>query len=231
MSLAAAGELTACQDGEDIVNLPNVDQKRPPRVDGSARGPALSAISDLDLMSAVHSDACVLLTGKERAVRAVAARIHSLSGWRQGPLTIVNCGWPAAIVERVLFEECTDAGSATVREPHPRLAQAGTILLQDVGRLRRQVQSRLADRLAHLRGERPSGSARCRLMASTSEPLLPLVLDGRFDDRLYYRLNVIHLVLSCESDAAETRGVPDVGEALVSSRIRSAASISARPLW
>jgi transcriptional regulator of acetoin/glycerol metabolism len=33
-------------------------------------------------------------------------------------------------------------------------------------------------------------------MASTQEPLLPRVLDGTFDDRLYYRLNAIHFVLA-----------------------------------
>lgn len=157
----------------------------------------MSALSDLDLTSAIHSDACVLLTGKKSAVRAVAGRIHSLGGARQGPLTIVDCGGPEESVERALFGVLAECESTTP-EPHPS-AQAGTVLLQEVGRLGLTVQSRLAERLVRLRGKRQPASSRCRLMASTSEPLLPRVLDGTFDDHLFYRLNVIHLVVANET--------------------------------
>jgi DNA-binding NtrC family response regulator len=169
-------------------------------------------LSDFDFTSAVRSDACVLLTGKDKAVRAVAGRIHSLSGGRQGPFTIVDCGGPEEIVERALFGVPAETGSSTPREPRPRLAQAGTVLLQDVERLGPHVQSRLADRLVGLRGKPMPGSSRCRLMASTSEPLLPRVLDGTFDDRLFYRLNVIHLVISSEPTTDGIRESPGVGD-------------------
>jgi DNA-binding NtrC family response regulator len=67
------------------------------------------------------------------------------------------------------------------------------------------VQARIADRLVTL-SEKRLGASR-RLMASTSEPLLPRVLDGTFDDRLFYRLNVIHFVLPSERNTDDTLGV------------------------
>lgn len=188
---------------------PIANQNLPQRADYSTQDPALF---DLDLMSAVRSDACVLLTGKEDAVRALAYRIHSLSGWRQGPFTIVDCAGPVEIVERVLFGVCADTEWSTMLDPHPVLAQAGTVLLQNVGRLDPGVQSRMADRLIYLCERRRPGRCRCRLMASTSEPLLPRVLDGTFDDRLFYRLNVIHVVVPRDQTMEDIGGVPAVAK-------------------
>jgi DNA-binding NtrC family response regulator len=170
-------------------------------------------MSDIDLASAVQSDACVLLTGKKSAVRAVAGRIHTLGGGRRGALTIVDCGGPEEIVERALFGVLADAETAARPGRPSPAAQAGTILLQDVGRLAPNVQSKLAERLVRLRGQRQPASPGCRLLASTSEPLLPRVLDGTFDDRLYYRLNVIHLVVTSDMATEGTRDVPGVEDA------------------
>lgn len=181
----------------------NGNPKPRPRGDDSARG---SALSDLDLSSAVRTDACVLLTGQEDAVRSLAYQIHSLSGWRHGPFTIVDCASRGDTVEIELFGLLSDTGSPAGAEPYPRLAQAGTVLLHDVGRLPPNVQARIADRLVTLSEKRRAGSPR-RLMASTSEPLLPRVLDGTFDDRLFYRLNVIHFVLPAERNTDDTRAV------------------------
>jgi DNA-binding NtrC family response regulator len=160
-------------------------------------------------MSAMRTDACMLLTGKEEVVRTLALRIHTLSGWRHGPFTIVDCARPGETVERELFGLLSENEPLTAPEPYPRLAQAGTILLQNVGRLPPILQARIAERLVHFCGRRRPGSR--RLMASTSEPLLPRVLDGTFDDRLFYRLNVIHFVIPGDRNTDDTRG--DRGEA------------------
>lgn len=202
-------QLSVCcrQKAEDTMNMPNGNGKPRPRVDNNARD---SALTDLDLMSAMRTDACMLLTGKEDAVRSLAHRIHTLSGWRHGPFTIVDCARPGETVERELFGLLSDTESVTAPEPYPRLSQAGTVLLQNVGRLPPTIQTRIAERLVHFCGKRRPGSR--RLMASSSEPLLPRVLDGTFDDRLYYRLNVIHFVVQSERNMDETRGVRDEAE-------------------
>ncbi len=174
----------------DMMNWPSVDETPVSPAHSGADGLALS---DFDLAAAVRSDACVLLTGKKDAVESAAYLIHSLSGWRRGPFTVVDCGWPEAVVESMVFGPAPDAEPPVPAEPYPRMAQAGTILLRDVGRLGPAMQSKLADLPLHLREPRRPRQPRRRLMASTSEPLLPRVLDGTFNDRLFYRLNVIHL--------------------------------------
>ena len=176
------------------MNIPRIKKLRLP-LDWNGRGPA---VSDLELASAVRSDACVLFTGRKETVQAVAHRIHNLSGWRQGPFTIVDCAGSEEALESELFGVFADTDPSSARQPFPRLAQAGTILLQDVWRLPLEVQHRLADQLVHLRRKRLRGRSTRRLMASSSEPLLPRVLDGTFDDRLFYRLNVIHVVIPVE---------------------------------
>jgi DNA-binding NtrC family response regulator len=101
----------------------------------------------------------------------------------------------------MLFELFTEAKDPAERPPYARLAQAGTVLLQDVWRLTPALQRRFADHLVSLRTAGSHGQSRRRLMASSAEPLLPRVLDGTFDDRLFYRLNVIHVVLAADRPA------------------------------
>ena len=163
------------------------------------------ALSDFDLATAVRSDACVLLTGKQDAVESTAYLIHSLSGWRRGPFTVVDCGLPEAVLESLILGTVEDTEPTAPAEPYPRMAQAGTILLRDVGRLGPAIQSKLAaDFPLQGRGAERPGRSRRRLMASTCEPLLPRVLAGTFDDRLFYRLNMIHVVVPADSAAAGT---------------------------
>jgi DNA-binding NtrC family response regulator len=191
---------------EESMDIPNGNREPQPRPQSGARDPALF---DLDLMGAVRTEACVLFTGKEDAARTLAYKIHSLSGWRHGPFTVIDCAWPGETVERELVGLFSETESSIATEPYPRLAQAGTVLLQNVGRLASTVQSQIADRLAHFCAKRRTGSPRRRLMASTPEPLLPRVLDGTFDERLFYRLNVIHVVLPGETNPEDTQDVPD----------------------
>ncbi len=149
---------------------------------------------DGDLASAARADACVLLSGRKDAARSMAYRIHSLSGWRFGAFTVVDCTRPESEIESLLFgPPVDDAGSLAA--PHARLAQDGTVLLQEVGRLSRPFQNRIAEWLMGTREIGARRHPRRRLMAGSSEPLLLRVLAGTFDDQLFYRLNVIHLVV------------------------------------
>jgi DNA-binding NtrC family response regulator len=145
---------------------------------------------DFEILTAAQTDACVLFTGKVDAAN-LAQRIHSLSGWRFGRFKAVDCGWPEPELERQLFDVLhAEAIAAPDREPLPRLQQAGTIFLHEVGKLSPRLQARLSEALA---GPSTGRSLRVRVMASSSEPLLQRVAAGTFNDRLFYRLNVIHL--------------------------------------
>lgn len=169
----------------------SADLFRPAGVRGVPGG-----LPDPDIAYAARTDACILLTGAKTAARALARRIHNMSGWRHGPFVVVDCGWPEGLLDARLFDPLTSNGiSMSDTGPQPRRAQAGTIFLQDVDRLETALQARLADQLTELRVVGQRGRSRWRFIASTSEFLLQQVRDGSFDDRLYYRLNVIHIVL------------------------------------
>jgi sigma-54 dependent transcriptional regulator, flagellar regulatory protein len=153
----------------------------------------------LDLSHAVRSDACVLFTGDEETAEVLARRVHVLSGWRQGPFVPVDCGEPAARLETDLFDLLDVEPPRAVDAAWPTLSQCGTIFLRDVGRLPWSLQQRLSDRLAVLRvSPGQSRRIRRRVMSSTPTPLVDRVEEGSFDGSLYYRLNVIHLVISSE---------------------------------
>jgi DNA-binding NtrC family response regulator len=148
-----------------------------------------------DIHLAVRSAAPVLLTGSAPATQALAYRIHSSSGWRHGPFLTINCASSDPGLEHALFEALfpTDLRSEQTR-PILQLAQPGSVLLREVGCLSRAIQLRLADSLGEMAAVRSPGRAARRVIASSTEPLLPRVDGGSFDDRLYYRLNVIHLM-------------------------------------
>jgi DNA-binding NtrC family response regulator len=175
------------------MNVQNVDRQAPR---GLEENKGMAPLSDLELSGAAQTDACLLVTGRRDAAQSVAYRIHCMSGWRHGPFIVMDCGWPDAALEERLFAVWPGTNAKDPEGlPHARLAQAGTVLLQEVGRLSPSFQVRLADRLEDLRGCAGYGRSRLRLMASSSESLERRVIEGTFDDRLFYRLNVIHVMV------------------------------------
>jgi len=156
-------------------------------------------VSDIDLSHAVRSDACGLFTGDEETAEVLARGVPGLSGWRQGPFVPVDCGQPPDLLESHLFRLLDVENPEPLDDPWPTLSQSGTIFLRDVGRLPWSLQLRLSDRLAVLRtspGE--PRRIRRRVISSTPMPLVDRVEEGSFYGSLYYRLNVIHLVISSE---------------------------------
>ncbi|HET7694323.1 MAG TPA: sigma 54-interacting transcriptional regulator [Vicinamibacterales bacterium] len=151
---------------------------------------------DQAVIDAARSDRCVLLTGAPAQASAVALRIHNLSGWRWGAFVAVDCGSTEAVIERQLFD-LLRAGhrSGTPSQPRPRLTQAGTVFLYEVGKLGLSAQIRLRQVLETSEAQPRSERLRQRVMASTSEALLRRVLDGTFDEELFCRLHAIRLAV------------------------------------
>jgi DNA-binding NtrC family response regulator len=71
--------------------------------------------------------------------------------------------------------------------------RAAIVLLQEVQALSPKEQAQFEVRLAEMR---ISPSPPVRFIASSSTPLFDRVREGAFDERLYYRLNVIHMVVA-----------------------------------
>ena len=154
-----------------------------PISDSDKRGPTTHrggrASLDLEVLGAAASDVCILFTGPGSA-REIAHRIHALGSARPGRFRAVDCGWPEALLEQQLFYVL-------------RPGSGGTIFLEEVGRLSLALQERLLEALGGPSGSQ--GRTRPRVMAYTTEPLLQRALEGTFNERLFYRLNAIQVIL------------------------------------
>lgn len=156
---------------------------------------ALPVIDERELASAARSGACILFTGPVNA-RMLALRIHRLSSGHPGSFKAVDCTAPESALERELFAVLADdLVPPDIDGSSARMLQAETLFLHEIGSLGAGAQARLRDLLAERGSDRVLGPQR-RIMAWTSEPLLPRVRIGAFDDRLFYQLNVIHFILA-----------------------------------
>ena len=154
-----------------------------------------SVLDETDISCATRSAGCVLFTGG-RTARLLAERIHRESGWGWGPFQVVDCGLPEGALDRLLFAPLeADLWPADSQVPVLRLLQPGTIFLQDIDRLQAGAQAQLRDLLELAASDSHGRRSRRRLMASTAESLMPRVIEGSFDETLFYRLNAIHFVL------------------------------------
>jgi DNA-binding NtrC family response regulator len=133
-------------------------------------------------------------TGKELVARA----IHDRSDQRSMPLIKVNCAAiPEALLESELFGHIRGAftGATTNKKGKFALADGGTIFLDEIATMSPTLQSKLL-RVLQEREFEPLGAERSqrvdvRVIAATNRDLRQLVTQGKFQDDLFYRLNVI----------------------------------------
>jgi transcriptional regulator with GAF, ATPase, and Fis domain len=128
----------------------------------------------------------------------VARAIHYHSAQREMPLIKVNCAAiPETLLESELFGHVRGAftGATTSKRGKFALADGGTIFLDEIGTMAPALQAKLL-RVLQEREFEPLGSERTqkvdvRIIAATNRDLRQFVSDGRFQEDLYYRLNVI----------------------------------------
>jgi DNA-binding NtrC family response regulator len=138
-------------------------------------------------------------TGKE----LIARLLHECSG-RRGPFVPVNCGAiPPDLMETELFGHAKGAftGAHQTREGLFVSARGGTLFLDEVSEMRSDLQVKLLRALEE--GMiRPVGADRelpidVRIIASSQPGLRERVVQGGFREDLYFRLNVVHILLPC----------------------------------
>ena len=155
------------------------------------------------LEQVAESNTTVLLVGESGTGKELFAKaIHSLSQRKQGPIITINCGaLPDNLLESELFGYKAGAFTDAKKDKPGRLALAegGTLFLDEIGDISPALQVRLLrvlqDKIYEPLGSTKSVKADVRVVAATNSDLETQVSEGRFRQDLYYRINVVRLVL------------------------------------
>jgi DNA-binding NtrC family response regulator len=150
-----------------------------------------------------ETDSTVLILGESGTGKELVARTIHFNGPRaEKPLVPVNCGAiPDTLLESELFghERGAFTGAHAVRIGRFEMAHGGTIFLDEIGEMSPTLQVKLLRVLQERCFERVGGTktiqADVRVLAATNRDLDQAVREGRFREDLYYRLNVIPIVV------------------------------------
>jgi Nif-specific regulatory protein len=149
------------------------------------------------------TDASVLLLGESGTGKELIARtLHYESRRAKGPFVAVNCAaLPESLLEVELFgcEKGAFTGATARRTGRFETAQGGSIFLDEIGELPLPLQAKLLRVLQERTFERVGSSkpirADVRVITATNRNLLEAVRTGGFREDLYWRLNVVPIVL------------------------------------
>ena len=145
----------------------------------------------------------VLISGESGTGKELVARAVHLNGPRQNkPFVAVNCGAiPETLIESELFGHVRGAFTGAVADHSGLFKQAdqGTIFLDEVGELPLHLQVKLL-RVLQEKTFTPVGGGKpvkvdVRVISATNRDLRKELEEGRFREDLYYRLNVVNMVL------------------------------------
>ena len=150
-----------------------------------------------------RTNSTILLTGESGTGKGLVAQaIHFHSLRRERPLVALNCGaMPEALLESELFGHMRGAftGADMNKKGLLEVAEKGTIFLDEIGEMSPVMQVKLLRVLQERRFRRVGGleeqQADIRVIAATNQDLIKAVAEGRFREDLYYRINVIPIVL------------------------------------
>lgn len=150
-----------------------------------------------------ESDSAVLLEGETGTGKELAAKaIHSLSMRKNKPFIAINCGaLPDTLLESELFGYKSGAFTSAVKDKpgYFALAEGGTIFLDEIGDTSPAFQVKLL-RVLEAREYQPLGSVKkekadIRIITATNQDLSAQVDKGAFRRDLFYRINVVRLLL------------------------------------
>ena len=150
-----------------------------------------------------QSDASVLITGESGTGKELIARaIHSHAARRNKPFVAINCGAiPENLIESELFGHKKGSFTGAVADNPGLFRQAnnGTIFLDEIGELPLHLQSKLLRVLQEKRvrsvGDVHDNPVDVRVLAATNKDLKKEIARGTFREDLYYRLNVVNIIV------------------------------------
>jgi len=155
------------------------------------------------IREAARVDVTVLVTGETGSGKELVARaIHHCSVRRAWPFVKVNCAaMPRELLESELFgyERGAFTGAHKLKIGKFEAAHRGTIFLDEIGDLHPALQAKLLHVLQDGEfsriGAKSTLSVDVRILAATNQDLERAVAEGRFREDLYYRLNVVHVLV------------------------------------
>lgn len=164
--------------------------------------PAIEAVRSTARRIA-DTDLAILILGENGTGKEVVARsIHYLSSRREQPFIAVNC---AALTETLLESELFGHEKGAFTDAHEtragkfELASGGTLFLDEIGDMSLNGQAKLLRVLEDKTVVRVGGSetihTEVRILAATNQDLAAMVREKRFREDLFFRLNVVSLIL------------------------------------
>jgi NtrC-family two-component system response regulator AlgB len=173
-----------------------------PEADLATLEPVMEQALDV-AFKAAGSEATLLLRGESGTGKGVLARaIHARSSRAAGPFVTVHCpSLSAELLESELFGHVRGAFTGAVRDTVGKVAVAegGTLFLDEVGDLPLPLQAKLLRLLQEKRyelvGDAHTHVSNVRVLAASNRALETEIAAGKFREDLFYRLNVIEVVL------------------------------------
>ncbi len=164
--------------------------------------PAMQAVCKL-IERVADTDSNILILGESGTGKELVARaLHFNSKRQYGQFIPVNCSaLPENLLESELFGHKKGSFTGAIADKRGLFQEAdgGTIFLDEVGTMSQMLQSRLLrvlqDREIRRVGDNIGVQVNVRVVAATNEPLERRVREGKFREDLFYRLNVIPIVL------------------------------------
>ena len=165
-----------------------------------------SAVREIEqeIEYARQSDAKVLIMGESGVGKeVVASLIHYDSRRRHAPFIPINCaGVPDSLLESELFGHVRGSFTDAHRDKKGWIEQGrgGTVFLDEVGEMSVRMQAILlrfleSGEIQRVGADRSDSVVDVRVIAATNRSLWAEVADKRFREDLFYRLNVIHIVI------------------------------------
>jgi transcriptional regulator with GAF, ATPase, and Fis domain len=178
----------------------------------------------LRLSRVAPSDAAVLIQGETGTGKELVARaIHQSSPRAKRPLVVVDCGaMPGNLLESELFGHAKGAftNAMSTHLGAVEVAEEGTIFLDEVGELPLEMQPKLLraleSRTFRRVGETQYRPIRARFLTATHRDLASMVNDGHFREDLFFRLNVLPVLIPPLRERKED--IPLIVEALLKQR-------------
>jgi DNA-binding NtrC family response regulator len=148
-----------------------------------------------------QTKASVLITGESGVGKElIADAIHHLSRRKDKPLVKVHCAaLSESLLESELFghEKGAFTGALSRKRGRFELANAGTIMLDEIGEINQSIQIKILRVLQEKRFERVGGEETVevdvRIVSATNRDLRKEIEEGNFREDLFYRLNVVHV--------------------------------------